>query len=593
MPTSAQTMLYHVDPARRPRESHSVAMSTGVAEQAIFFLRHHAITLSAADGVNATSPMAIGRALEAQLAVPEHQLRVTAHHPEHYLVIFNQPAHHDNAVRRGPIRVDGAVFTIAPWHEHDHASFDTLSLHVRVVIEKVPMQYWSLEGAEEILGKKVRVDRLDSRTLERGHTKTFACWLWTRDVAHIPTKHTLWVLPRGAGRVEEMQGFSPPDRRVAPSPGAVSYTMLIHVDRVEDWTPLSPRSSHSGQSGLLSSDSDGDDRPFPMVAPGTWTMEVEDGQRAERQQRLARAPVADLGCRGMPRGGPGRDQDGAGGSGGGGRRSWKDTLLRRGRTPAPQTQPPAPRRRSRSPPAKRRSKGPRGRRHDDRRSSMAPQRHDDRRRSTPPPPPPPPAPAGSGKNGKDPVEDFFKQAKRPLLASVVVDCMAADVQAVADAAVVAPLDFNDGQQVEEGGRWHSQMRSAPCCLALRRPSASSTATPLLRRAPWSSSWARPSAPPKSRAESVPSRQSARQAALVSSVPVAQRASLRIVKELGLLGPKQKMSPEVAEALIRRFDEPLTDNDIAVIAKLTRLDVSALRVAAAMAGPEGAAEEAVV
>ncbi|KAI4974847.1 hypothetical protein ZWY2020_048454 [Hordeum vulgare] len=55
-------------------------------------LRSHAVTLSAADGVNASSPMAVGRALEAQLAVPEHSLRVTAHHPEHYLVIFTQPA---------------------------------------------------------------------------------------------------------------------------------------------------------------------------------------------------------------------------------------------------------------------------------------------------------------------------------------------------------------------------------------------------------------------------------------------------------------------------------------------------------------------
>ncbi|KAE8812194.1 D-3-phosphoglycerate dehydrogenase, chloroplastic [Hordeum vulgare] len=115
-----------------------------------------------------------------------------------------------NAVRRGSIRVDGACFNIASWHEHDHATFDSLLLHVRVVIEKVPMQFWSVEGAEEILGNRVRVDRLDSRTLERGHTKTFACWVWTNDVANIPTTHTLGVLPRGAGRVEEMEGFSPP-----------------------------------------------------------------------------------------------------------------------------------------------------------------------------------------------------------------------------------------------------------------------------------------------------------------------------------------------------------------------------------------------
>ncbi|KAE8791683.1 D-3-phosphoglycerate dehydrogenase, chloroplastic [Hordeum vulgare] len=234
------TMLHHTDPARRPRDSPSVAVPSPAVDQAIFFLRSHAVTLSAADGVNASSPMAVGRALEAQLAVPEHSLRVTAHHPEHYLVIFSQPAQQVNALRRASIRVDGAVFNVASWHEHDHASFGSLLLHVRVVIEGVPMHLWSVEGAEDILGRKVRVDRLDSRTLERGHTKTFACWVWTDDVGNIPTKHCLGILPRGAGRVEEMVGFSPPDRRVAPPPATAEYSMLIHVDRVEDWTPPVP-----------------------------------------------------------------------------------------------------------------------------------------------------------------------------------------------------------------------------------------------------------------------------------------------------------------------------------------------------------------
>ncbi|KAE8804574.1 D-3-phosphoglycerate dehydrogenase, chloroplastic [Hordeum vulgare] len=235
------TMLHHTDPARRPRDSRSMAVPSPAVDQAIFFLRSHAVTLSVADGVNASSPMAVGRALEAQLAVPEHSLRVTAHHPEHYLVIFSQPAQQVNALRRASIRVDGAVFNVVSWHEHDHASFGSLLLHVRVVIEGVPMHLWSVEGAEDILGRKVRVDRLDSRTLERGHTKKFACWVWTDDVGNIPTKHCLGILPRGAGRVEEMVGFSPPDRRVAPPPATAEYSMLIHVDRVEDWTPPPPR----------------------------------------------------------------------------------------------------------------------------------------------------------------------------------------------------------------------------------------------------------------------------------------------------------------------------------------------------------------
>ncbi|KAE8790054.1 D-3-phosphoglycerate dehydrogenase, chloroplastic [Hordeum vulgare] len=310
MPPLKPAMLQHVDPTRRPWESRSVAVPSPAVDQAIFFLRSHAVTLTAADGVNASSPMAVGRALEAQLAVPEHSLRVTAHHPEHYLVLFTQPAHQVNAVRRASIRVDGAVFNVASWHEHDHASFGSLLLHVWVVIEGVLMHYWSVEGAEEILGRRVRVDRLDSRTLERGHTKTFACWVWIDGVGNIPTKHSLGVLPRGAGRVEEMGGFSPPDRRVAPPPAMAEYSMIIHVDRVEDWTPPSPRSSHFGRSGIPFSDSNSEAAPFPAVAPASWTMGTEDGQRGGRKKTQARAPVASVGCRGMARGG--REQDGDG-----------------------------------------------------------------------------------------------------------------------------------------------------------------------------------------------------------------------------------------------------------------------------------------
>ncbi|KAE8813000.1 D-3-phosphoglycerate dehydrogenase, chloroplastic [Hordeum vulgare] len=406
--------------------------------------------------------MVVGKALEAQLSVPVHSLRVTAHHPEHFFVTFTQPAHQVNAVRRGSIRVDGACFNISPWHEHDLATFDSLLLHVRVVIEKVSMHFWSVEGAEEILGRRVRVDRLDSRTLERGHTKTFACWVWARDIADIPTSHTLGVLPRGAGRVEEMEGFSPPDKRVAPPPASSEYAMPIHVDRVEDWTPPSPRSSHSVQSGLPSSGSDDDDSPFPMVAPASWTMGVEDGQRSDRMHRLARAPVTSLGCRGGPRDGRSRDHDDEGGPGAGGHRSWKDVLLRRGASRAPRATP-SQRRRSRSPPARRGSRESSGRRSGAGRTTAPARRQSrpSRESSTPAGAPkatvsaatatqPTPV-ARTNASGKDPVEEFFRTAKKPTIASVIVDGLAADVHIAAEAAVAARLEFVDANLLQASG----------------------------------------------------------------------------------------------------------------------------------------------
>lgn len=132
-------------------------------------------------------------------------------------------------------------------------------------------------------------------------------------------------MKRGAGRVEEMLGYSPPDRSAAPPQWVKRYDLLIHVDRMEDWTPRTPPSSHSGQSGLPSFDSN-DGEPLPRISPGTWTAHVEDGQGRGR----GTAPtVLSSGCRGFPMGGPRQDGDHDDNSNG--RRSWRDTLLGHGR----------------------------------------------------------------------------------------------------------------------------------------------------------------------------------------------------------------------------------------------------------------------
>lgn len=92
---------------------------------------------------------------------------------------------------------------------------------------------------------------------------------------------------------------------------------------------------------------------------------------------------------------------------------------------------------------------------------------------------------------------------------------------------------------------------------------------------------------------MPVRQSARQAGNKSTVPVAQRASLQLVKKLGMLGPKDKMTAKAAEALIKRFDQAISESDIAAIAKLTRLDPDALHIVNGLAGAARAADEALV
>ncbi|KAE8789649.1 hypothetical protein D1007_36151 [Hordeum vulgare] len=406
MAPSAPSMLHHLDPSRRPRESRSTTVLPPALDQAVFFLCNHAVTLSAADGVNVSSPMAVGKALEAHLSVPVHSLRVTAHHPEHFFVTFTQSAHQVNVVRRGSIRVDGACFNIIPWHEHDLATFDSLLLHVHVVIEKVPMHFWSVEER-----RRSSVGRQKSCTAA------------------------------GVGGVRHAH----PCRQGGGLDAAITAL-----------PPLRPE-----RSAVVRSDDD--DSPFPMVAPASWKMGVEDGQRSDRMHRLARAPVASLGCRGGPRDGRSRDRDDEGGPGAGGHRSWKDVLLRRGASRAPPRATPSQRRRSRSPPARRGSRESSGRRSGARRATASARRQSRPHLESSTPAGAPkdtgsaaaatqPAPvARNSTSGKDPVKEFFRTAKKPTIASVIVDGLAADVHIAAEAAVVAPLEFVDANLLQASG----------------------------------------------------------------------------------------------------------------------------------------------
>ncbi|XBH75271.1 hypothetical protein VPH35_102059 [Triticum aestivum] len=423
-----------------------------------------------------------------------------------------------------------------------------------------------------------------------------------------------------------MLGYSSPGRAVATPPTAECHDVLIHVDLVEDWTPYPPRSPPSAQCGLPSDVSDDDDRPMPRTYPGTWKKGTEDGQKEPRQIRQISQAV-DSGCRGMPRGERRRDGDDGDH---GGRRSWKDMLLGRGRADKNQgkhQESSSLRRHSRSPPGQRREGSSRGRNLSRRRSIEG--RHDAPSALLLQPPcllqPAPPATttapeAAAAAIDDDPIPSFFTGNEHAFQPVGGVDCMAAELEAHAARAVAAPLTFDGPQQLADSplhgpsDALGPTLVGPPLALCQRQPLPPTTTqlqlgmvtqqvcnlqiaadaeapplpplfqqvqAPIIATAPTAPTAAgrRSSAPPKTRAIPAPTRRSDRQAEVQPDVPVIQRATLRLVRELGLLDPKAKMTPKAAEELIRKFDEPLTDEDIDIIAKLTDLDGEALRVAA--------------
>lgn len=97
-------------PPRRPRLSHRVVIRSRAMEQQRALLMRQAVLLSAIDSFNAVNPMMVGQTLEGHLGIGPHQLRVTRHHPEDYLVQFEAPVHRNTLLRYGVLHVDGVAF---------------------------------------------------------------------------------------------------------------------------------------------------------------------------------------------------------------------------------------------------------------------------------------------------------------------------------------------------------------------------------------------------------------------------------------------------------------------------------------------------
>ncbi|KAM0899332.1 hypothetical protein ACQ4PT_021354 [Festuca glaucescens] len=144
--------------------SHTIARASRFVEHQVFSLRNCGLLVKAINRFHVATPFSVGQAIDNELLLPNHCLRMTKHLPEDFFIFFDQPSHRERAVNVGRISVDGATFLLQAWRESDHGVHLIYLIHVRICIERMPLHLWSRDGAEEVLGRDVLVDRLDSRT---------------------------------------------------------------------------------------------------------------------------------------------------------------------------------------------------------------------------------------------------------------------------------------------------------------------------------------------------------------------------------------------------------------------------------------------
>lgn len=193
------------------------------------------------------------------------------------------------------------------------------------------------------------------------------------------------------------------------------------------------------------------------------------------------------------------------------------------------------------------------------------------------------------------------------------DPVAVEMEAFCAAALSSPLSFPPASTCPLPSLPGGRVTGAPSPLGFSTPprddasalepasdagpeDASSKLDALFAAPPSSVLGATPP-PPPSRAHpskdkpTLTPRCNACQAAMQSSTPVAQHAAIRLAKELAIIDADEKRVDVAASALVRRFQELLSETDIDGLSILTRIDRDAIHRAAAQAAAPSAAASA--
>jgi hypothetical protein len=90
---------------------------------------------------------------------------------------------------------------------------------------------------------------------------------------------------------------------------------------------------------------------------------------------------------------------------------------------------------------------------------------------------------------------------------------------------------------------------------------------------------------KSTVKDAPLRRSTKQKAQPCSVPVSKRATQRLMKAFGMVGPIEPIGDHAMEAYLNSFHTPMTDNRIKAVRMLTSLDSESVLAASAQLAAE--------
>ncbi|CAN6275443.1 unnamed protein product [Urochloa humidicola] len=256
----------------------------------------------------------VRQAAVKQLRVPVYEVGVSRLSTAAFLIRFGTQQQRDAAYRCKELHIGHTKLHIMAWkRQFSSKGMSKFFYHARVCIEGVPFHARHAEAVAGLFKAPTIIDDLDCDAEKPEEEECLRLWLWTADPDAIPISGVLHIeepvtLPEPNYAESLVELGMPMGAMRAGAAEALEFEVLIHVDRVLDYSAPPANPSYRYPDSPISGHPDVPEEEWPVSHPFHWRLGVPDGEVRTGEQR--RISVHDrLGDRGRdrspPRGGAG------------------------------------------------------------------------------------------------------------------------------------------------------------------------------------------------------------------------------------------------------------------------------------------------
>lgn len=222
-----------------------------------------------------------------QLGIQDQDMGVKRLSTAMFFLHFSTPERRTATLRLGGLYAGQTALRLLPWTRQVNASANKLMFRARVCLEGIPEHAQQLETIAKLFNAPSFIEAVDTEYENDQERACMCVWIWTANPDGLATTASMQIAEPITFPEEfywQMGDVELPTTRSAPA-DMLEYQVIIHLDRVHDYSPLpsslSHESMHSGISGLPD---DLEEAEWPVKHRFVWLYGVPDNRIPPRRR---------------------------------------------------------------------------------------------------------------------------------------------------------------------------------------------------------------------------------------------------------------------------------------------------------------------